>query len=98
MFRRALSRGRFSHAYLFAGPEGAGKRLFARTLAQCLFCQADQRAQALEACGTCSACRQMQAGTHPDYLAVGCPDGKSALPIELFVGPPERRGREGLCH
>ncbi len=40
----------------------------------------------------------MQAGTHPDFLAVGCPEGKSELPIELLVGSRENRGNEGLCH
>ncbi|MBW3541341.1 MAG: DNA polymerase III subunit delta', partial [Planctomycetes bacterium] len=50
MFRRAIRRGRFSHAYLFVGPEGIGKKLFARTLAQCLFCERHNDAE-LEACG-----------------------------------------------
>ena len=98
MFRRAIVRGRLSHAYLFAGPEGVGKRLFARTLAQCLFCERRATSTDLAACGVCPSCRQMQAGTHPDYLTVGPPPGKSVLPIDVFVGPPDRRGREGLCH
>ena len=40
----------------------------------------------------------MQAGTHPDFLRVACPEGKSELPIELLVGSRENRGGEGLCH
>ncbi|HLQ43497.1 MAG TPA: DNA polymerase III subunit, partial [Planctomycetaceae bacterium] len=96
-FRRAIRRNRLSHAYVFAGPEGIGKRLFARTLAQCLFCQrhADEE---LLACGTCSACKQVLAGTHPDLHEVGRKSGKSELTIDLFLGPPENRGREGLCY
>ncbi|MAG92862.1 MAG: DNA polymerase III subunit delta' [Planctomycetaceae bacterium] len=97
LFRRSIRRNRLSHAYLFTGPGGIGKRLFARLLAQCLFCS--QRAdEEFEACGECSACRQVEAGTYPDLIAVECPEGKSVLPIELFVGSKERRGREGLCH
>jgi DNA polymerase-3 subunit delta' len=96
-FRRSVARGRLSHAYLFVGPDGVGKKLFARSLAQCLLCERFRESE-LEACGECSSCRQMTAGSHPDSIEVGCPEGKSELPIEAFVGPRERRGREGLCH
>src|SRR5690606_25957369 len=84
MFRRSIGRGRLAHAYLFVGPDGIGKRRFARMFAQCLFCER-RRAEDLDACGECSSCKQMQAGTHPDYLAVGRPEGKSVVPIELFA-------------
>lgn len=97
MFRRSIGRGRLASAYLFLGPEGTGKNLFARKLAQCLFCSNVPDA-ALDACGTCSGCRQMQAESHPDFLTVGCPEGKREIPIELLVGSREARGREGLCH
>jgi len=97
MFRRALARGRLSHAYLFTGPAGIGKKLFARTLAQALFCERTGDEE-LEACGVCPACKQMVADTHPDYYSIGCPEGKDVLPIQVFAGPPERRGREGLCY
>ena len=97
MFRRAVRRNRWSQAYLFVGPDGIGKRLFAKTLAQCLFCQ-QVGDEELDACGECSSCRQMQAGSHPDYLTVGLPEGKSILPIKAFVGDDENRGREGLCY
>ncbi len=97
MFRRAVQRGRTAHAYVFIGPEGIGKCLFARMLAQCLFCERvpDDR---LDACGACHACKQVRAGTHPDLLAVACPEGKRELPIALIAGPDGRRGQEGLCH
>jgi DNA polymerase-3 subunit delta' len=97
MFRRSLGRGRLSHAYLFAGPGGIGKRLFARAFAQCLFCERFADAD-LEACGECHACRMMAAGTHPDHLDVGVAPGKKELAIEQLVGSRENRGREGLCH
>ena len=97
MFRQSIRAGRFAQAYLLVGPEGIGKRLFVKALAQCLFCQKFPD-EDLEACGVCSACRQMEAGSHPDLLEVGCPEGKSILPIELIAGSQERRGREGLCY
>jgi DNA polymerase-3 subunit delta' len=96
MFRRAVQRGRTAHAYVFVGPEGVGKRLVARNIAQSLFCERIPDVQ-LDACGECPSCRQVRAGTHPDLLTVACPEGKRELPIELIAGAKENRGREGLC-
>lgn len=97
MFRRAVQRGRLAHAYLLVGPAGIGKRLFARTLAQCLLCERVSEKE-LDACGECSSCRQIQAGTHPDLISVGLPEGKKIFPIGLIVGEEGQRGRSGLCY
>ncbi|HEY5313154.1 MAG TPA: DNA polymerase III subunit delta' [Pirellulales bacterium] len=96
-FRRALARNRLASTFLFAGPAGIGKRTFALRLAQSLLCQR-RPPEALDPCGECPACRQVLAGTHPDLLRVAKPEEKSFLPVELFIGPPERRMQEGLCH
>ncbi|WP_437229928.1 DNA polymerase III subunit delta' [Planctomicrobium sp. SH661] len=97
MFRRAIARGRLAHGYLLVGPPGIGKHLFARTLAQCLFCERIPDEE-LDACGECASCRQMQAGHHPDLLTIGLPEGKKILPISLLVGEERNRGRSGLCY
>ena len=92
-----MRRQRGAHAYLFIGPEGIGKRLFATCLAQCLFCERTSEAD-LDACGECAACRQIQAGTHADLLTIACPEGKRELPISLMIGERDKRGKTGLCH
>lgn len=96
-FRQTIGRSRLSHGYVFAGPDGIGKRMFANALAQCLFCQqyADDE---LLACGECSACKQVAAGSHPDLHVIRRKAGKSELTIDLFLGPEDNRGREGLCY
>lgn len=97
MFRRAVKRRRLSQSYLFVGPDGIGKQLFARLLAHCLLCHAED-GDRLEACGECSSCRPFMAGNHPDFLYIQRLEGKRELQIELIAGPKERRGQEGLCH
>jgi DNA polymerase-3 subunit delta' len=96
-FRRSLSRGRLASTFLFVGPAGVGKRAFAEKLAQALLCQ-QAPAEQLAPCGHCTACVQVTARTHPDLILIEKPADKSTLPISLFVGEPERRMREGLCH
>ena len=96
-FRRALERGRLGGTFLFVGPPGVGKRTFALRLAQALLCQA-RPAEALDPCGQCDSCLQLDAGTHPDLLLVAKPADKSFIPLSAFVGDEQRRMREGLCH
>jgi len=96
-FRRALRRRRLASSFLFVGPEGIGKRTFAVTLARALLCRRRPE-EALDPCGECPACVQVLAGTHPDLEQVARPEGKAFIPLELFIGDKEHRGREGLCH
>lgn len=83
VIQRALSGDRLPHAYLFHGPDGVGKELLARGLAQLLLCgqpstveipAEDVTAVGVErlraACGSCDACRLVRAETHPDLHLV----------------------------
>lgn len=96
-FRRTLAKGRLASTYLFVGPEGVGKRCFAERLAAALLCQ-NPGEDPLEPCGVCPACQLSAAGTHPDLLRVSRPEGKTTLPVDLFIGPADKRNRQGLCH
>ena len=53
-FQTAFARGRFGQAFLFVGPEGVGKRLFALELAKALLCE--RPPAPLTACDHCPAC------------------------------------------
>jgi len=96
-FRRALRRRRLASSFLFVGPEGIGKRTFALTLARALLCR-NRPEEMLDPCGECPPCAQVLAGTHPDLEQVARPEDKAFIPLELFIGDKEHRGREGLCH
>ncbi|MDQ6825863.1 MAG: hypothetical protein M3Z14_01510 [Candidatus Eremiobacteraeota bacterium] len=56
-----------SHGYLFSGGQGIGKKTFARRLAQSLLCEISKPGL-LGYCGECSACRLVQAESHPDIF------------------------------
>ncbi len=84
-------------SYLLVGPSGVGKRLFAAKLGEALLCQAGQRG-GWDPCGSCRSCQLMQAGNHPDWEYIGLPEGKKTIPVELFIGDRQHRGRAGLCH
>jgi DNA polymerase-3 subunit delta' len=98
-FRAAVDRGRLGQAYLFVGPDGIGKRLFALELARALLCE--RPPAPLTACGRCPACAQVEAGTHPDVFVLRTPDGKHELPVAEMRGfctqmalKPTRGGRK----
>ncbi len=67
LFARALRAGRLPHAYLFRGPDGVGKRLFAVGVAMAINCRAREGERA---CGRCSSCRKYMSGNHPDLVCI----------------------------
>lgn len=96
-FKRSIERNRLASTYLFVGPEGIGKRMFALKLAESLLCEQNPQ-DALQPCGTCPGCQQVHAQTHPDLLLVSKPKDKAFIPVEAFIGDKEHRRQEGLCH
>ncbi len=74
---RSLASGRIAHAYLFKGPAGVGKKLFAAAMARAINCRV---AGPATSCGTCSSCKKIISGNHPDYF-VESPD-KGAIKID----------------
>lgn len=94
-FAAAHDRGRIGGSYLFVGPPGVGKGVFALALAKALVCEAPRAG--LVACGGCASCVQAEAGSHPDIDVIRKPDDKSTIPLELLVGDEAHRMREGLC-
>jgi len=68
VLRRSIEMERVSHAYLFSGIEGCGKRKTALAFVQAVFCGKE------DACGICPSCRKVAGGQHPD-LHILEPDG-----------------------
>ncbi|VTT96910.1 dna polymerase tau gamma subunit : DNA polymerase III, delta'' subunit OS=Singulisphaera acidiphila (strain ATCC BAA-1392 / DSM 18658 / VKM B-2454 / MOB10) GN=Sinac_4806 PE=4 SV=1: DNA_pol3_delta2 [Gemmataceae bacterium] len=79
-FRGAFAAGRLGQSFLFVGPDGVGKQLFARELAKALLCE--RPPAPLTACDHCPGCAQVEAETHPDYHTLRTPAGKQELPVD----------------
>lgn len=82
-FTGAIARGRLAHAYLFTGPSGIGKRLFAVELAKALLCESPPEGR-FDSCGKCHACLLMEAGTHPDFFTAKRPDDRQEFVIAVM--------------
>lgn len=59
---RSLKNNRLSHAYLFSGPKGAGKKKIAQHFAKAIFCVQQDG----DSCGVCKNCRLIEEGNHLD--------------------------------
>ena len=74
----AISRNEVGHAYLFTGPEGAGKRTMAEVFARAILCSAEGN----RPCGICKSCLLAEKHNHPDFMRVA-PD-KGSIKIETI--------------
>ncbi len=64
--QQAVATKKISHAYLFAGSSGSGKKMLANLFAQTLQCEAD----GIEPCGVCQSCKAFVSHNHPDIVYV----------------------------
>lgn len=67
----AIENDRIAHAYIFAGPDGIGKRTCALAFAASLNCET----KSAVACGTCQSCSKISQDIHPDLVTV-VPEGQ----------------------
>ena len=83
LIQRGLVGERRPHAYLFAGPQGVGRRTTAVALARTLLCECpasrpnagrlaelDDAFELRQACGACPSCRRMDRDSHGDFHLV----------------------------
>ena len=65
----SIEHNKLHQAYIFSGTRGVGKTTIARVFAKCLNCQNGEMPQ-LVPCDQCSACIEIKAGRHIEFLEV----------------------------
>jgi DNA polymerase-3 subunit delta' len=83
VLKSAMERGRVSHAYLFHGMKGVGKKTTAGIFAKALNC----KEEGFDSCDSCSSCVKINHGNHPDFILIE-PDG-------FFIKIEAVRGLQG---
>ncbi|MBN2177976.1 MAG: DNA polymerase III subunit delta' [Deltaproteobacteria bacterium] len=83
VLQSAMERGRVSHAYLFHGMKGVGKKTTAGIFARALNCSE----KGFDSCDSCSSCVKMDHGNHPNFILIE-PEG-------FFIKIEAVRGLQG---
>ncbi|RCW50715.1 MULTISPECIES: DNA polymerase III subunit delta' [unclassified Halanaerobium] len=73
-----IKNGRISHAYLFSGQGGLGKKKLALEFAKAVFCSNKK----LDSCDSCISCRKVDHSNHPDLKTIVKAEDKSAISID----------------
>lgn len=89
--QNAIRLGKVSHAYIFSGETGYGKKLLATAFAMTLQCE--QRG--VDPCLTCSSCKKAMSKNHPDIInithekpnSIGIEDIRSQLIDDVAIKP-----------
>jgi DNA polymerase-3 subunit delta' len=71
ILKKSLQKKKIPNSMLFCGPEGVGKKAMAFVLAKAINCEQKKD----DACETCSSCKAIDAGNHPDVMEIQ-PDGE----------------------
>jgi len=83
IFKQVLESNRLSHAYIFTGPSGVGKFLFARTMAKVLMCENNEEGKWFtKGCSKCRACKLVDKNSHPNLRIIEVEKGKQEINIE----------------
>lgn len=76
ILREYIKHSRLSGSYLFAGEDGIGKKLVAKTLAKALNCENETQ----DSCDRCASCLKIERGQYPD---MHCLDTEASDSIKI---------------
>jgi DNA polymerase-3 subunit delta' len=79
IIRRLIRNQRYGATYIFAGPEGVGKRQFALAFAKAANCQ-NPPVGDVDSCDVCPSCYRIDHGSHPDVRLLE-PDDKGTIKV-----------------
>jgi DNA polymerase-3 subunit delta' len=75
----SIASGRVSHAYLFAGMAGIGKKASSVEFAKALNCLAEAQKRP---CDSCASCRKIISNNHPDVAVIVPQEDKKEISID----------------
>lgn len=61
-----ISTNTTSHSYMFIGPSGIGKTLFAEEFAKMILCKDSKQ----KPCNNCKSCKELENNNHPDLIEI----------------------------
>lgn len=77
---KTLQNKAISHSYLFSGPSGIGKTLFAREFAKRIACLGEKQEE------KCKSCLEFENQNHPDFFFLQPEDGKIKIePVRQMI-------------
>ncbi len=79
LLKNAVKTGNHSHAYIFSGENGTGKKMLADAFALMLQCENPGE----DACLECHSCKQTLSRNNPDIIYVTREEGKSNLGVDV---------------
>lgn len=92
--QNAIRAGKVSHAYIFHGEEGMGKKTLASTFAKTLQCMD----KGTKPCNRCKSCMQSDGGNQPDILwvthekaSIGVDDIRTQVNADIQIKPYQSR-------
>ena len=89
--REAIVKEKVSHAYIFSGEPGTGKKTVANVFAQTMLCEGidkhmyeigDAKQELAYACGVCDSCKKTLAHTNPDIIYIEKEKGRSNISVD----------------
>ena len=72
LLKNSIKTNNLVHSYMFVGPDGIGKKLFADVFSKMILCENQD-----DLCNNCSSCIRFNSNNHPDFMVVDSEDGKS---------------------
>lgn len=72
LLKSSIKTNNLVHSYMFVGPDGIGKKLFAEVFSRMVLCENQE-----DSCNTCSSCIRFNSNNHPDFMVVDSEDRKS---------------------
>ena len=72
LLNNSIESNNLVHSYMFVGPNGIGKSIFAKELSKILLCSNNT-----SPCNSCSSCVKFEGNNHPDFMIIDADDGKS---------------------